>query len=301
MMTLVVLFISFFALLTLSFAANSSDELPVLRLASPISEQCSSSDLQREKGIQKRYLEDYLVKLSPTLTERHGPPCSCGASKWTRIAHLNMTDTSQECPSNWTLNTSPVKGCGRSSFSSYSQDSVFFSSNGKTYFRVCGQILAYHKGYPEAFINSVHTGFDSIDDAYVDGISLTHGPVGSRQHIWTFAAAAYETNSNYQANYNCMCTNTNSSWPFQLPSFINNNYFCDTGDSGSSSSLVHEDDPLWDGTGCGPTSTCCEFNKPPWFCTLLPRPTSDDIEIRISNGERSDEDVIVFLIDLYIQ
>ena len=28
---------------------------------------------------------------------------------------------------------------------------------------------------------------------YIDGVSLTHGAAGSRQHIWSFAAARYET------------------------------------------------------------------------------------------------------------
>jgi hypothetical protein len=47
------------------------------------------------------------------------------------------------------------------------------------------------------------------------------------------------------------------------------------------------DDPLWDGEGCGPISTCCRFNNPPWFSKSLPKPTTDDLEvrnIRISRG-----------------
>ena len=31
-----------------------------------------------------------------------------------------------------------------------------------------------------------------IDGYYVDGVSLTHGGAGSRQHIWTFAAGITE-------------------------------------------------------------------------------------------------------------
>ena len=62
------------------------------------------------------------------------------------------------------------------------------------------------------------------------------------------------------------------------------------------------DDPLWDGEGCGPTNTCCEFNNPPWFCTTLSQPTTDDIELRICGANaRNDEDAVVRLIDISIK
>ena len=89
-----------------------------------------------------------------------------------------------------------------------------------------------------------------------------------------------------------------------IPSFVGNNYFCDTGNPGPgySRTEVYQDNPLWDGEGCGPTSTCCQLNNPPWFCTTLPQPTTDDIELRICAGlERiSDEDVHIQLVDIYI-
>ena len=38
----------------------------------------------------------------------------CGAGQWHRIAFLNMTDPSQQCPSAWReYNTSGVRACGR--------------------------------------------------------------------------------------------------------------------------------------------------------------------------------------------
>ena len=287
--------------------ADNASNLP-FRLVSPSSgvadlEACSiSGNLLKEMKTQKGSIKELLVNLTPTLTNKYGPPCPCGGSRgWRRIAHLNMSEPSQECPSNWTLHTSPVRGCGRSTFSSYSQDSAFFMADGRTYSRVCGQILAYQKGYPEAFYNSIVLRRNEVDDAYVDGISLTHGPIGSRQHVWTFAVSAYEESSSYESDFNCMCTNTNFTWPYQLPHFIGDNYFCDTGDTGSHSSSIYLDDPLWDGQGCGPNNVCCEFNRPPWFCTLLPRSTSDDLEIRISNGDGQGEDVIVFFIDIFVK
>ena len=61
-------------------------------------------------------------------------------------------------------------------------------------------------------------------------------------------------------------------------------------------------DPLWDGAGCGPTSTCCSFNTPPWFYRQLPQPTTDDIEMRACrNEDASHEDIAIEMIEIYIQ
>ena len=40
----------------------------------------------------------------------------------------------------------------------------------------------------------LNSGSQTIEGYYVDGISLTHGPPGSRQHIWTFAGGLVENN-----------------------------------------------------------------------------------------------------------
>ena len=101
----------------------------------------------------------------------------------------------------------------------------------------------------------------------------------------------------------CPCTNTNFTWPYQIPSFIGNNYFCDTGNPGPgwSPTLFYPNDLLWDGEGCGPASTCCQLNHPPWFCTTLPQPTTDDIKLRICGGQtRSNGDVYVQFVDICI-
>ena len=53
--------------------------------------------------------------------------------------------------------------------------------------------------------------------------------------------------------------------------------------NGTSGVFWPNGDPLWDGQGCGPTSSCCTFNSPPWFNVTLPFPTTDNIEVRICN------------------
>ena len=231
------------------------------------------------------------------------PPCSCGgAGQWTRIAHLDMSDPSQQCPSGWSLTTTPVRGCIRPSSTNNCHSATFQTKyNGQTYSRVCGRIYAYQRGSPDAFGRSIE-GNPGLEDAYIDGVSLTHGAPGSRQHIWSFVGSVYETATSYNAKSNCACTNSDQDWPYQVPSFVGNNYFCDTGNPGPDfPDTVHTDDPLWDGAGCGPTNTCCQFNNPPWFCTTLSAATTDALELRICHDEaENNEDIIVSFVELAV-
>ena len=95
----------------------------------------------------------------------------------------------------------------------------------------------------------------------------------------------------------------NFNWPYQVPSFVGNDYFCATAISGSTwdANTIYADDPLWDGEGCGPTKACCEFNTPPCFCTTLPQPTIDDLEVRACHDEpTTNEDLVISLIDIHV-
>lgn len=215
------------------------------------------------------------------------------------IAHLDMSDPNQQCPTNWNLVTTPIRACGRSSTVS-ACDSATFPSNGMSYSHVCGRVNAYQVGTPDAFHPTIWHN-PGLELRYVDGISVTHGAANSRQHIWTFAAARYERGTTTRDF--CSCTNTEIEWPHadSLPLFVGNNYFCDSGDReppSGDSTAVYPEDPLWDGEGCGDTSTCCQFNTPPWFCTTLPEATTDDIELRICMDD-SGEDVYVEIVDIF--
>ena len=238
-------------------------------------------------------------KVIPSLEGQAMCPCG-GQGRWHRIAQLDMTDVQQECPPDFRLITSPKRACGRSTSGC---NSVVFPSNGVSYSRVCGRVVGYQRGSPNAFSPSFTGG--GLEDIYVEGISITHGPPGSRQHIWTFAVAIYDYPPSILGPESiCPCSSTERSWTLTLPAFLQNNYFCDSGNRGSSVSIteVYTDDPLWDGAGCPDTSTCCKFNTPPWFCTTLDQATSEDIEFRICTKHGPDtEDVDVEKIDIYVQ
>ena len=163
---------------------------------------------------------------------------------------------------------------------------------------MCGRVNAFQHGSPNAFLPTINTG-NGLEDIYVDGVSLTHGPAGSCQHIWTFVAAWFEGDTLLSSKCSC----TGESWPFEVPGFVGDDYFCDTANRGPDlqQGVYFPDDPLWDGEGCGPISTCCEFNNPPWFCTTLPQPTADDIEARLCMSESiNNENVIISLLDIYV-
>ena len=219
---------------------------------------------------------------------------SCGniTGGWMRVAELDVKNSSTQCPSGLRQHTdSNIRTCTRNS-NSGGCSSVTLYTNNIHYSRVCGKIKAYQFGSTNAFSNP-----DNIDSYYVDGVSLTHER--PRQHIWTFAAARDETISSLYSN--CPCTNNiNSARP--PPAFVGNDYFCDTGSSSRYANIFYSDDPLWDGAGCGPQSTCCSFNNPPWFYKQLPQPTTDDIEMRVCrSASSSDDDISIEIFDIYIQ
>ena len=137
-----------------------------------------------------------------------------------------------------------------------------FPTQGTQYSQVCGRVIGYEVEAPQASRHFNDGRPRIIDGPYVDGVSLTHG--SPRQHIWTFAGAIDESTTNPTS----ICTCTYPSRPNLPPDFVGNNYFCETGvppDRGWFQNTFHADDPLWDGGGCGPTSTCCTLNNPPWF------------------------------------
>ena len=265
----------------------------------------STCPSQENKERIKRYAIHLLEANGMLIGEKVDKnPCSCGGAGWTRVAYLNMSDPQQTCPSNWNLNTSPVRGCGRSSSGYVICDSVVYPVNSRSYSSVCGKITAYHSHISAGLSNFWQNDNLNIEEHYVSGLSITHGPPGARQHVWTFVGALTEQDNEFNGQYNCPCTNTTATWAYEIPTFIGNDYFCDTGNRGPgyNNTAFYRNDPLWDGEGCGSTSSCCEFNYPPWFCKSLPQPTTDDLEIRLCMHEAEPyEDKIITLMDIYVK
>ena len=244
--------------------------------------------------------------------------CGSGGG-WTRLAYLNMTESTENCPSGFKLYQSGgVRGCGRASSSGGSCTSVQFPSNGISYSQVCGRVVGYQYGSPDAvypgdyrhevygtFITSHH---NDINSYYVDGVSITHG--SPRQHVWTLMAGLCSAGNHpwtgrNDARYNCPCS-PGSPQQSTLQSFIGNDYFCESGNpatDGSHSSMNFTSDPLWDGEDCSSEDDCCTAPGLPWFHKVLNTTTTDYLELRVCADQNTklDEDTPVGFYELYIK
>ena len=214
---------------------------------------------------------------------------------WTPVANMDMRNESS-CPGGLELvsvtgtknlcrNPLPVGGCY----------SVVFPVNRKAYKRVRGKVIGYQFHSTNAFGDG--SGL-TIDDWYVDGVSITHGR--PRNHIWTFAAGFHLTAG---GKWQCPCTYQNYDKSQYIPSFVGDAYYCDIGTHhGDSGHTVVLSNALWDGENCAPSTSCCDNPNLPWFETELPSSTTDDIELRICRSHgRDNEDVYLEVIELYVQ
>ena len=201
---------------------------------------------------------------------------SCGGSTggWTRVAKLDMTDPSAECPPGLCLNATAPRTCRICNYEgTCSLDSFFV---GSSYSKVCGRIIGYQIGSPD--------GLHPVYANGVDGIILTYG--NETKNIWTFAVTHLEF------ELYCPCITGADAGTITTPNSIGTNYFCDIG--------TYQTDPLWDGAGCEGASTCCTFNNPPWFYIELKNTTTEDIKMKICRDEnRGNEDIAIQVLEIY--
>ena len=220
---------------------------------------------------------------------------------WTRVAYLNMTEPGTTCPSG--LNQTGYINishdvCGRFGAGC---NSTIFSTYSLNYTKVCGEVRGYQYASPDAFgmgAAGPPSGTNDIESHYVDGVAITYGS-NPRQHIWTYAGGVSETRLDKSG---CPCNNGNSaSTP---PSFVGNDYYCESGlNANPWSPILYVDDPLWDGQNCnGYESPCCTNLNMPWFLKTLNEITTDDIEVRICGDEElSNEDILLDIIEIYVK
>ena len=177
--------------------------------------------------------------------------------------------------------------------------SVYFNSYGHKYTEVCGMVEAYQYGSTDAFSGS--SASLTINDRYIyGGISISHGR-SSRSHLWTYAVGlnANPTDSRYRES-NCPCTSLGTT--ATLPNFIQNDYYCDSGNpSGNRYSERHlYPDQLWD-SSCALGSTCCDNPDQPWFKKKLGKTISDDVEMRWCQHDGWQEATATRSVEMYIR
>ena len=234
--------------------------------------------------------------------------CGSGGG-WTRLAYMNISDTTQNCPSGFRLYQSGgVRACGRPVTNSGSCVSVQFPSNGISYSQVCGRVVGYQYVSPDAADHTIsgYASHNDINSYYVDGVSITRG--SPRQHVWTLMAGLNEFSHHHYYNegyFSCPCSHGSLQNP-TLQSFIGNDYYCESGNptaDGTWQNILYTSDPLWDGKGCGKLEgNCCTAPGLPWFHKVLNTTTTDYLELRVcADQNTSNEDVPVSFYDLYVK
>ena len=265
-------------------------------------QQCmplSCSDVSNNDGAISGYYDIMLANGSTANVYCDMEGCD-GEGGWTRVAYLNMSDPSQQCPTDFRLyDESGVRACGRRTSSVGGCNSVTFSTYGISYSQVCGKVLGYQYRAPDAVDPTLGNGaisHNSIDAEYVDGVSITRG--SPRQHIWTLMAGLREGLS---TSLECPC---NAGSTVSVQSFIGNDYFCESGNPQSGwVSRLYIEDPLWDGEGCGGLEgDCCNVPNIPWFYKAFNSSTTDDIELRACTDQGTDdENVTVDFYEIYVK
>ena len=223
----------------------------------------------------------------------------CGGHKggWTTIVKLD-TSKGDSCPSEWTSITTPgasPKVVCRSGNDTGGCYSAIFATYNITFNKICGQVKGYQKGSTDAFFTSTAT--KSINDHYVDGLSITLG--NPRKHVWTYAIGMSDDADN--PRFNCPCAAIPGPDP---PAFVGDHYYCESGNTGGFNYNEHyTSDMLWDGYGCHhANNNCCTNPDMPWFFRQFSRSMQDYLEARICNNQQfHDEHTLVENIELYIQ
>ena len=225
--------------------------------------------------------------------DMEGTNCG-GEGGWTRVAYINMTQAGATCP----------VGLNKRSFNNKS----YCGNTGQSgcigtmfptlveYSRVCGRVRGYQYDILIAFLSyQVNTNL-TIDDNYVDGVSITYGSV-PRKHLWTYAAAPQDTILQ-NGLYDCPCKLNSANI---APPFVGTDYYCESGVERCCPIDIPSNDTLWDGQQCGVgEAPCCTHPNMPWFIKTLNETTTEDIELRKCNHQMY-ADSPLDLIEIFVQ
>ena len=214
----------------------------------------------------------------------------------TRVGQINMTKDNSSCPRHLELIEQSGKRMCYSPLTGTRFTSVVFPTFNIKYNHVCGRAVGYARYGPNAFYYSVSSSYKSIDQPYVEGLSITYTINDERKHIWSLAGG-YTDPGNGHANH-CPCAGGSS---YRPPSYVGDDYYCESGrPSTSNSENWYMDNPLWDGQGCHSSSRCCYNRRQPWFWQILPEMTDSDIEVRWLRPTGSGHHVAIEQLELYV-
>ena len=216
------------------------------------------------------------------------------AGGWQRVAKLNFT-SSDPCPvgSTWMpVNVNGINYCTTVDGSSVASWALYPKCS---FSEISGYILADQKGKMEGFFSEQAT---TLDNTYVDGVSITINASNIRQHVFTYAAGREEL----PRIESCPCHGAPVT---NIPHFVGFDYHCDSGYAPyTATSLNTGYRTVWSGEGCGVGSACCNSADTPWFYHVLHYNVRDaPLEVRILSDDAShdNEMILVREIALYVR
>ncbi len=181
---------------------------------------------------------------------------------WTVIADYDFS--SDTCPGEWVQHS--TEGLCYGNLSSGGERSATFDALGLTWDEALVEVCMRQYRSDDAFQRS---GSPTLEDSYVDGLSLTHGASGARQHLYSWGIGSTQ---GLNPTYDCPADGGQSP-----PSFVGSAWSCDSGDSDSGRESVWYTPRLFEG----------DLQQ-----VALSTSTSEDVEARISFDQAtSDEDI----------
>ena len=213
--------------------------------------------------------------------------CGVEGGGWTRLAHFDMSDNTRGCPSGFQeYSGQSIRVC---LYDGQGCKSIKFPTNGIAYTQICGRVIGYQKGTTNGIRSS-----GNINSAYLDGVSITRG--SPREHVWSYIAGLRSDRAS-----SCPCSHGSN---VNVPSFVGDNYYCESGANNAISFSSLYIDQLWDGNNClALEAPCCTSPNLPWFHRDYGNATSTDyLELRVCCDEWwRNEAVPIELYEIYIK
>ena len=213
--------------------------------------------------------------------------CNGAAGRWKRIAYLNTDENPVTCPDAFEVRyvTSSPPLCRRNNASA-GCSSVIYPSYGTSYSQVCGTVRVHPEGTPDGFSshnsNQRQRNGQSVNQNYVDGVSLTYGDSSNRNHIWTYTAA---TTVRLDRSGCGICNNSK-------PIVLGTNFTC-------TNTYCSNDNSCFPNTLWGNDTKQCFGNET--FYRQLSESTTDNIELRVCRDQgRDDEDILISFVELFV-
>ena len=211
--------------------------------------------------------------------------CNGVNGAWKRIAYLNTDENPVTCPDGFEVrsDTSNPPLCRHNSDNAGCFP-VTYPSNGTSYSHVCGTVRIHQQETPDGFQShdiNIPRNNQSVNQNYVDGVSLTHGTSPNRTHIWTYTAVIKFGDDIDR------CTICDRNKPF----YIGTNFTCTAGHCNEWPCELN--DAIWtDGLSCFGNET---------FYRQLSESTTDNIEMRVCKDQgRNDEDILISYIEIFV-